>query len=43
MVDSRDRERKRRQAVAGQSSTMLTGAAGVTDAAPIAQKQLLGQ
>lgn len=43
IVDSRDRERKRRQTVAGQASTMLTGSEGVTEAAPIAQKKLLGQ
>tara|TARA_R110001599_G_scaffold171353_1_gene362428 strand:+ start:442208 stop:442417 length:210 start_codon:yes stop_codon:yes gene_type:complete len=43
VVDSRDRERLRRQRAAGQSSTILTGSEGVTTDAPVTKKTLLGQ
>lgn len=43
VVDSRDRERRRQMAAAGQKMTMVNGAQGVTGAAPVATKQLLGQ
>lgn len=40
--DARERERRRSLAADGKRSTMLTGADGVTAAAPIGQKVLLG-
>lgn len=39
---ARDRERRRVLATQGRKSTMLTGPQGVTEAAPTAQKTLLG-
>ena len=39
---ARDRDRQRRRAARGPSSTILTGASGVTTAAPTAGKTLLG-
>lgn len=43
VVDSRDEETRRRRAAAGRSSTLLTGAQGVTTQANTSGKTLLGQ
>lgn len=40
---SREKERRRQAMAAGRESTMLTGGQGVTEAAPVATKSLLGQ
>ncbi|GKX40044.1 hypothetical protein [Pectobacterium versatile] len=43
VVSARDDETRRRRAAAGRSSTLLTGAQGVTGAATTGSKTLLGQ
>lgn len=43
VVNARDQEAARRRAAAGQASTLLTGAQGVTSQASTSGKTLLGQ
>ena len=43
VVSARDEEARRRRAAAGQASTLLTGAHGVTTQANTSGKTLLGQ
>ncbi len=43
VVSARDEETRRRRAAAGQASTLLTGAQGVTTQANTSGKTLLGQ
>lgn len=42
ILEARDNERRRRASAAGRSSTILTGAGGLSDPASTGQKTLLG-